>query len=408
MKITSLFKDIENIVHLLDALSKGIDLPAKEIPQFKVLYEKKGSPLFEKIYAVNDEFLKTENYTVANYNRINSFYSIINGLTYQYSHNPDFKGISIVKPFAKSNNLEKSATIMQPFIKDDSKWFNDFFTRHWDEFEGQVDTTNFLRNTLKKPKQAINLQEHINTINNAFFRLESYMNGRLKDYKYFGFLDAFALLFREVYKSENFTYDNCKLIDHYWKVVAQISYDYDKSDFENTIAYENENFCEACNEIISLSDRPEEFVEFSTPDELEEAERKASITDILKPQSIKPTGKAIKANITIDPEALPDILSLLKKYFNPEQHNLLEEVLSTCKDTPEPLIFLANGNRLADYFKKLYKSDAITGCTQRELEAWILKNFQFRYRGKSKSFTAHYLNDIISSNKLYCKNPLIN
>ncbi len=132
-------------------------------------------------------------------------------------------------------------------------------------------------------------QEIITEINNAFFRLESFMNGTVKNYQYFGFNEAFTKLFSEAQKPENFTYNNCKLIGKYWELTEQIRVDYDKSDFENSEAYENENFCKDCEEIMHLNwERIEEFTAFSTPDEIAESERKFSITDILNAPALPP------------------------------------------------------------------------------------------------------------------------
>jgi hypothetical protein len=135
----------------------------------------------------------------------------------------------------------------------------------------------------------MNFQNIVAEINNAFFRLESFMNGTTSDYQYFGFNDAFTKLFSEAQKPEKFTYDNCKLIGKYWELTAQIRVDYDKSDFENSEAYDNEMFCKDCEEIMYLNwERIDEFTAFSTPDEIAESERKFSITDILKAPALPP------------------------------------------------------------------------------------------------------------------------
>ena len=141
-------------------------------------------------------------------------------------------------------------------------------------------------------------QEIITEINNAFFRLESFMNGSISNYQYFGFNEAFTSLFKKNKKPENFTYNNCKLIGKYWDLIEQIRVDYDRSDFKYTEAYENENFCKDCDEIMYVNwDRIEEFMVFSTPDEIAEAERKFSITDILKAPTLPPQPIKTKADI---------------------------------------------------------------------------------------------------------------
>lgn len=163
-------------------------------------------------------------------------------------------------------------------------------------------------------------QEIITEINNAFFRLESFMNGSISNYQYFGFNEAFTSLFSEAKKPENFTYNNCKLIGKYWDLIEQIRVDYDRSDFKYTEAYENENFCKDCDEIMYVNwDRIEEFMVFSTPDEIAEAERKFSITDILKaptlpPQPITKQNNKLSDLITHQPKLKIDQIALKYVY----------------------------------------------------------------------------------------------
>lgn len=136
-------------------------------------------------------------------------------------------------------------------------------------------------------------QKIVTEINNAFFRLESFMNGTIMDYQYFGFKEAFINLFTEARKHENFNYDNCKLIGKYWQLTEQIRIDTDKGDYENCeIAIDNKMFCKDCNEILYLNwERIEDFEKFLTPDEITESERKYSITDILKAPALPPPPK---------------------------------------------------------------------------------------------------------------------
>jgi hypothetical protein len=157
-------------------------------------------------------------------------------------------------------------------------------------------------------------QEIITEINNAFFRLESFMNGSISNYQYFGFNEAFTSLFSEAKKPENFTYNNCKLIGKYWDLIEQIRVDYDRSDFKYTEAYENENFCKDCDEIMYVNwDRIGEFMVFSTPDEIAEAERKFSITDILKAPTLPPQPIVKqKPELTINQIALKYVYELLQ------------------------------------------------------------------------------------------------
>lgn len=133
------------------------------------------------------------------------------------------------------------------------------------------------------PIPVIKFNELVDSINNAFFRLESYMNGSLKEYSYYGFYDYFAILFIEAKKSHNFTLSNCQLISQYWALTEQISVDYDKSDFTNQDAYDNVDFCKDCEEIAFLNYHCiEDFNAFITQDEIDLANKKFSISEIIK------------------------------------------------------------------------------------------------------------------------------
>tara|TARA_R110001583_G_scaffold29405_3_gene103039 strand:- start:1300 stop:2499 length:1200 start_codon:yes stop_codon:yes gene_type:complete len=122
----------------------------------------------------------------------------------------------------------------------------------------------------------------ITKLNNAFFRLEAFMKGTVTNYYHFDFNRAFTELFYFTRKTENFTYENCKRIGEYWKLIERISVDYDQSDFENTNAHNNKAFNNNCDVLTSINwHRVEEFVSFATPDELEAQTKKMSISDLI-------------------------------------------------------------------------------------------------------------------------------
>ncbi len=135
----------------------------------------------------------------------------------------------------------------------------------------------------------LNYENVINKLNNAFFRLEAFMNGTTSNYKHFDFNTAFTELFYLTKKPEYYTFENCKLIGEYWQLTAQISIDFDKSDFTNIAAYKNKAFCNDCNRIISIHwDRLEEFKEFQTQDEIDEQTKKKTVSNIIKSNTTIP------------------------------------------------------------------------------------------------------------------------
>ena len=106
-------------------------------------------------------------------------------------------------------------------------------------------------------------------------------------------------------------------------------------------------------------------------------------------------------------EFVNPVFDLLNGFFPEEDRKILKLIMISGDDSPWVLTFLGPGNRLADSFKKLYESDLITGCQKKELEKWIAVNFQYRDDHGIKKFKPKYLNNIISTNQIPCKNPIL-
>ncbi len=117
--------------------------------------------------------------------------------------------------------------------------------------------------------------------------------------------------------------------------------------------------------------------------------------------------KAIEAKPIFKPEMIETIFDLLKDFFSIEQQKDFKTFLETGNNVNEKLLFLDNGNRLADAFKQLKNANFITGCNQSELINCIEKNFKYRFRDKVKNYIPKYLESIISTNKELCKKPII-
>jgi hypothetical protein len=124
-------------------------------------------------------------------------------------------------------------------------------------------------------------------------------------------------------------------------------------------------------------------------------------------KNFDPASAVVDIKPIFNPESVPTIFDSLKCFFTAEHQKILLHILNTGGDSNEPLIFLDNGNRLADSFKQLYNCGMITCCEKKELENWICRNFRYRYRQNIVAFTIHYLNLIISTNKDLCQNPII-
>jgi hypothetical protein len=131
-----------------------------------------------------------------------------------------------------------------------------------------------------------NIDVIISDINNAFFRLEKFMEGSVSIYQSFLFNDAFTLFFNELNKIENITVKNHDLRDGYLYFISELYYAYDKSEFRNQDAYENEDFNRDCNELFYLRDHRSS--EFGINVDLDDYHFKmTSIVDIIKPTTNK-------------------------------------------------------------------------------------------------------------------------
>lgn len=114
-----------------------------------------------------------------------------------------------------------------------------------------------------------------------------------------------------------------------------------------------------------------------------------------------------------DPSYVDTIFEVLKVHFEPNRQQELKCLFIQGGKLENKLYFMNNGNKLADTFKKLIEHNMITNCSKKELEKWILTNFQFKNQSNSHSnkqnFKARTLQDIISNKlaKAPCKNPLI-
>lgn len=112
---------------------------------------------------------------------------------------------------------------------------------------------------------------------------------------------------------------------------------------------------------------------------------------------------------TFKTDIVGQFFDIIKDFFDSSQQPELKKILNDGTNVNEKLVFKDNGKRLADAFKQMYEGGLIVGCSKKALEDWIRKNFLFVFRSKTVEYKAHYLNDIISSNRLSeVKKPLLN
>ena len=133
----------------------------------------------------------------------------------------------------------------------------------------------------KHPIPEQKIETIISEINNAFFKLEKYMNGSISGYQKFFFNDAFTIFFNELNKIENVTIANNTLRDKYFNYMSDLYYVYDKGELKNKNAYNCPEFNRDCNEIFYI--RYFRLEDFALGIDLEEPKfEMPSIVDIVK------------------------------------------------------------------------------------------------------------------------------
>lgn len=103
---------------------------------------------------------------------------------------------------------------------------------------------------------------------------------------------------------------------------------------------------------------------------------------------------------------IEDFFNVIQPYFDFVDQAQLMRLLKNDDSLPHPLIFKNNGNRLAYAFRELIENDLITGCDKKQLQNWMMKNFQYVSKKKVIPYSFDYLEKCISRNFYPCKRPL--
>lgn len=104
---------------------------------------------------------------------------------------------------------------------------------------------------------------------------------------------------------------------------------------------------------------------------------------------------------------IEDFLQLMKSYFSEAHHEQLSSIVHRNEPSETQLIFIGNGNQLADAFKQLYEANLIVGCKKSDLEKWIARHFLYATGDTPKEYTEGWLSSIISTDTKICKSPIL-
>ena len=146
---------------------------------------------------------------------------------------------------------------------------------------------------------------------------------------------------------------------------------------------------------------------FKYKDLLEVVRKEISLTQQTTEPELKPI---LQQPYTPKPcfksELISSITKDLNTFFETSQHVELKRIIETGSNTQTKLLFRSNGNKLSDYFKKLFESNTITGCTKKDLIIWIVENFRYIYRGTENDYKPTTFEKTISGENNPCKNPI--
>jgi hypothetical protein len=207
------------------------------------------------------------------------------------------------------------------------------------------------------------LQSIITRINDAFFNLESFMNGSLSQYQYFDFNLEFTKLFSEVKKYQNHTAGNLDLIDRYWELMQDHCIIFDRGPIKNDDVWNNADFKKVAGDLHHLHwDRIEEFDQFQPG---YEPPKSLSILDIIReyPENKKRTKSPPKKTSYVwqnEPDKeLPELYSLMinnYKLIAPE--TTIEQFKAIFTGQPiesiNPIRWIGSNRLLAYFLESLF------------------------------------------------------
>lgn len=111
--------------------------------------------------------------------------------------------------------------------------------------------------------------------------------------------------------------------------------------------------------------------------------------------------------ILVDEEYVDIVFDSVSSFFPSEEHDELYNFLSNGEKSIGKFTFLGSAIKLADAFKKLHRNKIISPCRQKDLEGWLVNNFQYLKNKKVSNIEPSYATDLISTNKYICKTPII-
>lgn len=148
--------------------------------------------------------------------------------------------------------------------------------------------------------------------------------------------------------------------------------------------------------------------ENATPVQISQSSNAYQKTDNNNIEKKEDSENKIDKTPKINEAAEKELYPILSEYFDENDHNSLKELLATGKQTNnKKILFKGKGNQLCDVFKQLFTNRLLTCNENKDLENWIIGNFQFIHRSSAKDYSPATVEKSISGDTYNCMNPII-
>lgn len=113
--------------------------------------------------------------------------------------------------------------------------------------------------------KSLSFSQITNQTEAALTALVKFVHKKANNYHYYGFRDAFNIIFQEARKPENKTMINCERILNCYHALTSIECDFINGYYDSIEDKKHAGFYQDCEEISSISGREEDFHEFGLP-----------------------------------------------------------------------------------------------------------------------------------------------
>lgn len=229
---------------------------------------------------------------------------------------------------------------------------------------------------ISKVKQRYEILSNIQPVSFTKFEIEYYKS-------------LLILTIHDVLYKEDF-------IDFLEWILWDLNLEVERVKFERENSKSEEQKYELTNE-ISSSGRYEIYLRALLSDQISRAHNEIH-NEIMVQQN---------ESIFIIPTKIESLFDILKDYFPIKDQSILLGILVHRGNAQEKLTFKGRANQLCNIFRQLFDNNFIPGYQKKDLERWLVNNFQSLYNGNFKDLNPITTERSISGDEYVCQSPLI-